>query len=127
MSGSEERRSSPALESSIYDFLNKNRVGVFKLGFPNQEIFPLSDNKLDRFGSNLGFRASSLNFETSLHDFLNTIHVGSSKLERFVHMPGVLGSEDISMEADSVKRKRKKKMNKHKHRKLRRLARKSKK
>lgn len=44
-----------------------------------------------------------------------------------IQAPAFYGSEDFVIQADSVKRKRKKKMNKHKHRKLRRLARKSRK
>ncbi|KAH7280755.1 hypothetical protein KP509_36G013200 [Ceratopteris richardii] len=42
-----------------------------------------------------------------------------------IRAPAFLRAEDISIRADSVKRKRKKKMNKHKHRKLRKLARRS--
>lgn len=46
-------------------------------------------------------------------------------LRSTVRLPGAFGTDDFTMEADSVKRKRKRKMNKHKHRKLRRRLRKS--
>lgn len=86
-------------------------------------------------GSGLGTGASSEDLEASLLDFLeHRSHkhaegapLGFQLWEPCIRASGFCGSEDLTMEADSVKRKRKKKMNKHKHRKLRRLARKSKK
>jgi hypothetical protein len=135
--GPKEGLGSPSLglEPSLHDLLSKNQVGIFKLGFPKHEGLTSLEHGSERFWLKKAnsFGEAPLAFEAFRQRFLNSFHSEDTKLERypeerlFIRMPSVLGSESISMEADSVKRKRKKKMNKHKHRKLRRLARKGKK
>ncbi|MCO5580720.1 hypothetical protein L7F22_034590 [Adiantum nelumboides] len=110
------------LSSSDYSFQASGLKDFWLHGrFVGQEQEHLAFNARDSVDATYLFsQGSTCNNEEDCDCLL-------SAFESAISVPGFHASEDFSIQADSVKRKRKKKMNKHKHRKLRRLARKSRK
>ncbi|MCO5576545.1 hypothetical protein L7F22_030356 [Adiantum nelumboides] len=110
------------LGSSDYSFQASDLKNFWLHGrFVEQEQEHLAFNARDSVGAtDLFSQGTTCNNEEDCDYLL-------SAFESAISVPGFHAPEDFSIQADSVKRKRKKKMNKHKHRKLRRLARKSRK
>ncbi|KAI5063749.1 hypothetical protein GOP47_0022296 [Adiantum capillus-veneris] len=133
LTSQKEARQDEALLKDAKEFLQfiKKDLGRLDSGFSDY-YFQASGLRNSRLqGRALGQEREHLVLSAGdSADIMNPFSHGAILLSAFdavIRVPGFHGSKDFSIQADSVKRKRKKKMNKHKHRKLRRLARRSRK